>query len=75
MKTSKSSTYRLAKNLIPVGLMVSIQQQSGAQAAQVDTQAHIQEISSLVQQALEQAGETIGTQSNLAALSESEINS
>jgi hypothetical protein len=75
MKTSKSSTYKLAKSLIPVGLMISIQQATGVEAAQVDTQAHIQEVASLVQQAMQQAGESVGTQSELATLSESEINS
>ena len=75
MKTQKSSSIALAKNLIPIGLMVTIQQSSGAQAAQVDTQAHIQEMTSLVQQALTQATSEAGVKTDLAALSSAEINS
>ena len=53
MNTKKSLSYKLAKNLLPVGLIVTIQQNQGANASQVDTQAHIQEMSNLVQSALQ----------------------
>lgn len=51
--------------------MVSIQRQSGVQAAAVDTQAHIQEMASLVQEAFQQSG----VDTHLASMSTAEINS
>jgi hypothetical protein len=33
MKTKQTTTLKLAKNMIPVGLMLTIQQQSGVEAA------------------------------------------
>lgn len=62
---------KLAKNLLPVGLLVTIQHNLGVNASQVDTQAHIQEMANLVQQALVQSG----VETDLAALSNAQINS
>jgi hypothetical protein len=55
--------------------MVTLQQNSGVDASQVDTQAHIQEMSNLIQSALQQATASAGLESDLAALSTAEINS
>jgi len=68
-------TYKLAKSLVPIGLVVSIQQNQGVNASQVGTQAQIQEMSNLVQSALQQASASAGLENNLAALSTAEINS
>jgi hypothetical protein len=56
-------------------LVVSIQQNQGVNASQVGTQAQIQEMSNLVQSALQQASASAGLENNLAALSTAEINS
>jgi len=61
----------MAKHLIPIGLMVTVQRQSGVQAAQVDTQAHIQEMASIVQEAFQQSG----VETDLASMSTAQINS
>jgi hypothetical protein len=74
MDTKKSLTFSFTKNLIPVGLLVTVQLNQAVNAAQVETQAHIQEMTSLVQSALQQASTTAGLESNLAALSNAEIN-
>lgn len=74
MRTSKSSTLNL-KNVLPVGLMFTVSLNQGVNAAQVDTEAHIAEIASLVQSALQQTSSAMGTHADLGSLSESQINS
>lgn len=60
--------------MIPVGLAITVQHQSGVQGVETGTEAHVQEIAQLVQSALQESGEGAGSLSDLASLSTAEIN-
>jgi len=64
----------MAKKFAPIALVLTVQQLSQAEAAQVDTQSHIQEIADLVSSALTESGEGSEANNALGSLSNTEIN-
>lgn len=64
----------MAKKFAPVALVFTVQQLNQVDAAQVDTQSHIQEIADLVSSALTESGEGSEANNALGSMSNTEIN-
>lgn len=64
---------KTAQTVIPVALLLA-SEQSGASAIKADNQAHVQELSSLIEQAMTETNADSQTVSNSEALSATQIN-
>lgn len=74
MPSKNKGAYKMAKKFAPIALVFTVQQLNQAEAAQVDTESHIQEIADLVSSALTESGEGSEANNALGSLSNTEIN-